>query len=376
MKKFDSNLKYLIVNNYKKGVSVKSLSQQYSIPRSTIYHWIKSITFINTDSASTITYQDYTRLTQQLKKAQNIIDIKSTTEISNLSSTKERVLEVKSLITKGYSINEACEAINLSKSTFYRLSGSVDKLNSYELRAIKYTQLIKDICFEHNFSIGADKITYILKSRGYPTSQKYVSRLMRNANIENSRNNTKNYYKRLNQKEKKDLVQMKFTTHKPNQVWVSDITDLRLNNLTYKLCVIMDLYSRKIIAYKLSLVASTHLLTSCMRNAINTRDTQEGLIFHSDRGSQYVSFTFRKLIERNQFKQSFSLPSNPYNNSVVESFFANFKREEFHRAKLKSAKDLYQCVDDYIARYNEKRPHASNNYLTPNEKESNYYSTI
>lgn len=362
-----------VVTAYNKGISVNDLSKKYCLPRSTIYYWIQT-TIVNSESINTkTTSQDFTRLTQRLAKSNSIIEIMKSTVISNLSSTKDRVLEIKRLTFEGYSVNESCEAINLAKSTYYRLVNTTEELNSYEKRAIEYTEIIEETCFEHNYSIGADKIAHIMKSKGYPTSQKYVSRLMREANIENSRNNSKNYYKRLNSMAKKDLVQMKFTSDAPNKIWASDITDLRFNDSTYKLCIIMDLYSRKIIAYKLSLTASTHLLTSCFRSALKCRKIIDEIIFHSDRGSQYVSFAFKKLLDQNKFKQSFSKARNPYNNSVVESFFASFKREEFHRVKLESVRSLYKCVDDYMTRYNEHRPHATNNYLTPNEKERLYY---
>ena len=99
-------------------------------------------------------------------------------------------------------------------------------------------------------------------------------------------------------------------------------------------------------------------------------------MFHSDRGCQYTSFAFRKLLLKHNILQSFSHSGNPYDNGVVESFFSTFKQEEIYRTFYLSVKQLKQRIAEYIDFYNQNRPHRSNNYKTPNQKEEAYYNKI
>ena len=95
---------------------------------------------------------------------------------------------------------------------------------------------------------------------------------------------------------KKDLLQQRFRAVKPNQVWISDVTCYKLKDRYYYICVILDLYSRKVVAYKLSKKNSTQLLTSTFKQAWALRNPPEGLVFHSDRGAPYLSFSFQSLL--------------------------------------------------------------------------------
>lgn len=104
------------------------------------------------------------------------------------------------------------------------------------------------------------------------------------------------------------------------------------------------------------------------------RNSPKGLIFHTDRGASYKSYTFMSYLKSYGIVQSFSRAHIPYDNSVVESFFASMKREELYRRKYKSEKELRDAIYEYIEFYNSKRPHSSNNYKTPTSKESEYLS--
>ena len=119
----------------------------------------------------------------------------------------------------------------------------------------------------------------------------------------------------------------------------------------------MDLYSRKIISYKISQRASTQLITATFNEALNKRNFCSPKLFHSDRGCQYTSFAFRKLLLKHNILQSFSRSCNPYDNGVVESFFSTFKQEEIYRTFYLSVKQLKQRIGEYIDFYNQNRPH-------------------
>lgn len=365
-----------IVQEWKKGKSVIELSKKAGVSRSTIYNWIKQFKNLTSDDSKVITSQDYYRLRSQFQKSENMISIMKNTTLSMDATTKEKVYEIQRLLeNSSYSLNELCESLQISKDTYYRHLKKVGTLGYWENRRVEYSKKIKNIFDEHNQRIGSEKITAIMKAEGYPTSQPYVKELMNEMGLISMRIGSKAYYKKQ-LKSKRDLINRQFSTTKPNEVWVADITEFKYKNKIYKLCVILDLYSRKVIAYKLSLTASTQLLTKCMRHALNSRTIDNQLIFHSDNGSQFVSYSFRKLLIENEISQSFSRPYNPYDNSVIESFFSNFKQEEFYRRNYSSVKELEVGIDQYMTYYNDKRPHSSINNMTPNAKETAYYDNV
>ena len=136
--------------------------------------------------------------------------------------------------------------------------------------------------------------------------------------------------------------------------------------------VILDLYSRKVLAYKVSKKQTTQLLSSTFQMAYASRLPKK-FIFHSDRGCQYTSASFREKLQAVHGTQSFSRPGTPGDNSVMESFFATLKKEELYRMNYRSFKDFEASLGKYILFYNEQRPHGALNYKTPQEAELNYW---
>ena len=177
-------------------------------------------------------------------------------------------------------------------------------------------------------------------------------------------------------KRNRNLLQQQFNPLRPNQIWVSDVTMFRLKEKNFYICVILDLYSRAVVDYKIGIKNSTQLTKSTFKLAYIYRQPQSGLMFHSDNGGNYCCRTFQSYLIKLNAEQSFSRPYVPYDNSVMESFFASMKREELYRRKFKSENEFYKAVADYITFYNEKRPHYQNSYRTPLKKEQDYYKSI
>ena len=107
--------------------------------------------------------------------------------------------------------------------------------------------------------------------------------------------------------------------------------------------------------------------------AYDARMPGENLIFHSDQGSQYTSQAFRQLLKKLKITQSFSNAGTPHDNAVMESSFAVFKKEEFYRSAYRSESELRKKVDEYIAFYNQKRPHTTLNLQTPERYENAFF---
>lgn len=140
------------------------------------------------------------------------------------------------------------------------------------------------------------------------------------------------------------------------------------------ICAIIDLFSRKVIAYRISLSNSTQLITSTFKVAYKERIPIDNLTFHSDQGSPYTSYSFQRFMDKLKIRQSFSNPGTPHDNAVSESFFATMKKEDLYRIDFQSEAQLRQRVDTYITFFNSKRPHMSLAYKMPDRLKSEYWA--
>ena len=171
----------------------------------------------------------------------------------------------------------------------------------------------------------------------------------------------------------KNILSQKFNQFAPNKAWVCDFTYIRAAGRFYYLCVILDLFSRKVISHKLSCKIDTKLAIDTVNSAVAARGKSKGIIFHTDRGCQFTSAEFRRHLEHLNMIQSFSAKGHPYDNAVMECFFKYLKKEEIHRKSYTSFDELQLAVFQYInGFYNSVRPHSHNNGLTPNQAEFNF----
>lgn len=235
------------------------------------------------------------------------------------------------------------------------------------------TPIIEQIYHESNQIYGPGKVHAILKDRGYTISINVVSRIMHQKGLFAIRTSSKTLYDQ-EQKRKKNIVKQNFTVKKPNEVWVSDVTYYKFNNMIFYICVIIDLYARKVIAYNISNSNNTRLVKRTLKEAYEERKPDDGLIFHSDNGSNYTSKSFMKYLNELNITQSFSRPHIPYDNSVVESFFKYLKAEELYRTKYKSEREFKESLAKYMTFYNTERPHTIIKYWTPDKWESKYWN--
>lgn len=169
-----------------------------------------------------------------------------------------------------------------------------------------------------------------------------------------------------------NLLDRQFNPEAPNNAWVSDITELHYAGGKLYLCVVLDLFSRKVLAARASCQNDTALVARTFETTFLRRGRPRGLLFHSDQGRQYTSDYFRELLEEFSVRQSFSTPGVPYDNAVMESFFASLKKEEYHRYFYKSIGALLDSVRQYLLFYNRQRPHSRLGYRTPEEMEQLY----
>lgn len=219
---------------------------------------------------------------------------------------------------------------------------------------------------------GAEKIRTVLAQTGIHVSVKRISAIMKELDLRSVRTDAKRKYKKHQLYQKQNLLAIEFTTDYPNQIWVSDITYFKVSGYWVYLCIILDLFSRKILGYRVFRNASTNLVTTTFRSTYQERGRPKNLTFHSDRGKQYTSGAFTQLLQVNGIKQSFSATGRPHDNAVAETFFATFKKEEAYRKEYTSEQSLRKSVEQYIQFYNEARPHQTLKYKTPQAVEEKY----
>ena len=367
---YTEELKFQIITRYKNDESIICISKETGIPRSTIYRWINDDKFKNSTSQS-VKDKEIKKLEQKIEKLQTMLTIIHELGISINASLKEKLNAMTPLYGK-YNVHWLCEAMQVDRGTFYNHIFRNKKDNTWysERREILREEILK--IYEENRQIfGASKITAILKQNGYRTSKRTVAFLMHDMGLQSVRHRAKAIYEK--EVKNKNKVNQQFQTSRPNEIWVSDVTYFKTQYNSYYICVILDLYSRKIISYRIALNNSTQLVKSTFKAAYDSRQPKEGIVFHSDRGSNYRSKTFYNYLKSLNIVQSFSRAYTPYDNSVVESFFSSLKREELYRSKYRSDKEFKKAVADYITFYNTQRPHSNNNYRTPDAKEADYY---
>ena len=373
--KTNENQKKELVAKYQKGESAKAICQENGIAKSTFYEWVKKYKTTTLPSGNEMSAQEFMRLKSHAEKQRQMVEILHTVNCAPSSTLQEKLIEMEKL-HKQYSVHSLCDALNVSRGTFYNhmLRNKRNNKESVKRRQI-LMPLIKEIFEENHQIFGAQKIKAILSDRGHIVSTELISDLMKEMNLESVSTNSKKEYKnRLKAERKSNMLKQQFDVKHPNTVWTCDFTSFSFKGKRIYLCAIIDLFARKVIAYKISLNATTNSLTSTFKQAVEERHpTCEDLMFHSDQGAQFTSYTFRMMLKQLCIKQSFSNTGNPYNNSVSESFFSHFKREELYRREYRSEKDFRMCVINYISFYNEKRPHKTLGYKTPNAVERNYF---
>ena len=361
-----------IVAAYGNGQTVASLCIQHNIPRSTIYLWIKRHQTLRSSTPTSVSYNDYYNLKRRTDKLDELLKVTKAAGCGTSAPLQEKLAALEKLHGQ-FSVHALCEALGVARGTFYNHIFRRKDVTYYDKRREDMREHIKTVFDESRQRYGADKVCAVLANRNIRTTPKYVATLMREMGLYSIRKNSKREHKKkISYAKKRNHLQRQFNTTAPNLVWVSDVTCFKVKEQYFYLCVIIDLFSRKVVSYKVSKSNSTYLITSTFRKAFETRSFPKKLIFHSDRGVQYTSKTFRKLLSVNKVVQSFSNSGKPHDNAVAEAFFSSLKTEELYRTNYRSEREFRQSVEDYILSYNTQRPHRTLAYRTPERFEQEH----
>lgn len=357
---------------HRAGKPISEIMDEYHVPRSTLYRWVNKYQQLPIEAIPT--KKELENLQRKQVRTEQMCQILQSVNCTVSAPLQEKLYELEKLADQ-FPVRVLCEALKVDRGTFYNHIKRNKKENTlYAQRRRELSAAIREIFEETHGLFGSDKILSVLQERGYHTSKKMVRELMKNMGLRSFRSTAKaDYKKRQKLYGTPNVLNRQFSVDRPNAAWVSDCTQFEVQNKKYHICAILDLYSRKIISYKIASRASTQLVTSTFKRAFEERNPGEGLIFHSDRGCQYNSQAFRKLLAQHNITQSFSKAGTPYDNGVMESFFSSLKQEELYRNSYYSEKDFKKKAAAYMAFYNEKRPHRANQYKTPDCMEAIFF---
>ncbi len=376
-----SNMKYsteFIQNcctDYNNGTPVCVICERYQVPRATVYRWLNQHKDLSPDEVLTKKSLDNMRRKQE--RTEQMCQILKLVNCTTSSPLRIKLYELEKLADQ-FPIRILCDALEVDRGTFYNhLKRNKKENSSYAQRRRELSVAVREIFEESRGLFGSDKILSVLQSRGYKTSKRMVRQLMLEMGLHSLRTTARvDYLTWVKLHEMPNVLQRNFNVAEPNRVWVSDFTQFKTLDNKYYICAILNLFSRKVIAYKTSRKASTQLATATFKLAVDARKPISPLVFHSDRGAQYTSQAFRKLLLQYGVTQSFSKPGTPYDNSVVESFFSSLKQEELYRSTYTSERDFKKRLAEYMEFYNNIRPHRANKYKSPNQKETIYAESL
>lgn len=169
-----------------------------------------------------------------------------------------------------------------------------------------------------------------------------------------------------------NVLNQEFEVQAPNEVWVTDITYIHTGEGFLYLNPIMDLFSRRIISYRIADHMRQELCLAALKEAITLRQPEDGWMHHSDRGAQYCANDYVNTLVESGSTISMSRKATPYDNACMESFFASLKKEYLYKQVFRTKAEAILAIEFYIKFYNEKRMHSALDYLSPIEKEMSY----
>lgn len=371
---YPTELKVKTIRRYEKGESIKALSQELHISQSTLYQWRKEYCSIQMPNR-TYTPAEFDAMARRLKKLEHYMAIIHQSGYLSSVPLQKKLATLEELYNRPdnpYSVHELCDALGVARGTFYNHIFRRADRSKYEEEQAQLMLKVKQVFDDSEQRFGAEKIRIVLADSGIHVSKKRISAIMQELGLSSVRVDAKKQFKRKQQYEKQNLLKREFSAGHPNQIWVSDITYFKVKSYWVYLCIILDLYSRKIVGWRVSRNMSTNLVTATFKVAFQERGQPQNLTFHSDRGKQYMSKALTSLFQKYGVKQSFSATARPLDNAVAETFFSTFKREEAYRKDYTSEQHFRRSVEEYIRFYNEVRPHQTLNYKTPQAFEEAY----
>jgi putative transposase len=257
-----------------------------------------------------------------------------------------------------------CRLHGVSQAAFYAWrSRGVCRRTQDDERILERIRRIYD---SNDGAYGSPRIHAVLRNQGICIGKKRVCRLMQQAGLQarwwrygRSKAGTRRFFADLPNR------QMDLVTSRPDQIWVGDVTYIKIGRRWRYLAVVLDKHSRRILGWRMGKRKDLSLTTAAFNQAVLRRQPQRGLIFHSDRGSEYGAYAFRDRLSRLGVIQSMKRPRFITDNAHAESFFRSLKAELFRDRHFKTEAAVLAALRNYIPHFNRTRVHSSLGYRSP-----------
>ena len=264
-----------------------------------------------------------------------------------------------------------CRVLGVSRNGFYQYQKTLKRPADPDHQEM--VEWVKDIAKSSKYTYGSRRMKKALNALGYPVSRDKARKLMKEAEVRAKQ--IKKYKVTTNSNHKQPVFENRlnreFAVAQPDRVYAADVTYIWTQEGWLYLAVVIDLCSRKVVGWSMSSRMKAQLVCDALQMAIWRRKPEAGLIHHSDRGSQYASKAFRRLLKAHGIEGSMSRKGDCWDNAVVESFFGSLKQERVHWNHYQTRYEAQQDILEYITMfYNSKRLHSYLGYLSPNEFET------
>jgi len=268
-------------------------------------------------------------------------------------------------------ISLQCQVLGVTRSGYYSYQARLESRPD-DPRHQEMIDWVKDIAKRSGYSYGSRRMKRGLNTLGYPVSRNKVRQLMREADVKAWQRRRFKVTTNSNHKHPlfDHLLKREFDVPEPDQVYASDVTYIWTQEGWLYLAVVIDLFSRKVVGWSMSSRMKAQLVCDALRMAIWRRRPEPGLIHHSDRGSQYASKAFRRLLKAHGIKGSMSRKGDCWDNAVVESFFGSLKQERVQWQQYPTRYAAQQDILEYITMfYNSHRLHSYLGSMSPRDYE-------
>ncbi len=267
---------------------------------------------------------------------------------------------------KAWPVILMCRGLSVSRSGYYHWLGRSPSQRAQANRDLD--RRIRELFACHRQRYGVPRITATLHDEGVKCSENRVARRMRVLGLQaiQAKKFTVTTDSNHAQPVAPDLIEQDFTAPGPNQKWTSDITNVWTAEGWLYLAVVMDLYSRALVGWSMSRRMTQHLVCDALTMALFRRHFPRGTIIHSDRGSQYCSKRYQRLIKHTGLRCSMGRRATCYDNAAMESFFHTLKVELVHRERYRTRRRATSSIFEYIETYyNRQRKHSAIGYRIP-----------
>lgn len=251
-----------------------------------------------------------------------------------------------------FSLALLLRAAGLSRSTFYYHAGMVRTADRYAAVKTRIRQLHK----QHKGCYGYRRMTDVLRRSGEHINHKTVQKLMRLLGLQSLiRRRKYRSYRGAGHVLVANILQREFEACRPNEKWVTDVSEFNVRGEKLYLSPVMDLYNGEIVAYEMAGTPQYKLVDTMLSKALKKLGGEEKLLLHSDQGWQYQMSAYRRTLEKHGLVQSMSRKGNCLDNAAMESFFGTLKSECFYLSKFSSIDQLKMALRKYIHYYNHHR---------------------